>query len=333
MERKLASVQIIKLLEPIEGADKIERAQVLGWSSVVPKGNFQVGDKCIYIEVDSVLPERPEFEFLRPRSFRIKTIRLKGQVSQGIAFPLNILPECRRELCFEGEDVTDILEVTKYEIPIPAQLAGLIKGAFPGFIPKTDETRIQAVPEVLNRHSDKTFYMTEKLDGSSMTVYFHNNEFGVCSRNLELKEDDQNTLWTVAKSLDLENKLKALDHSYAVQGELIGPGIQKNKYGLKIHNMYVFNVYDITEGKYLNYLEMKEIADKLEVNTVPILGQISGKQTIEELVQLSKGTSQLKADQMREGIVLRPLIEDEDPELGRLSFKVINPDFLLKFEE
>lgn len=141
--RKLASIQRIKALEPIEGADAIERATVLGWQLVVKKDEFRVGELCIYCEIDSILPEKPEFEFLKSRGMRIRTIRLRGQISQGICFPLSFLPA--ETLIEEDSDVTEILGVTKYEPPIPASLAGVMKGAFPSFIPKTDETRVQVL--------------------------------------------------------------------------------------------------------------------------------------------------------------------------------------------
>ena len=138
--RKLASIQRIKALEPIPDADSIEKATVLGWQLVVKKGEFQVGDLCVYCEVDCLLPDRPEFEFLKNRGSRIRTIRLRGQVSQGICFPLSILPAGTP--IEEDLEVTELLDIVKFEPPIPACLAGIQKGEFPSFIPKTDETRV-----------------------------------------------------------------------------------------------------------------------------------------------------------------------------------------------
>ncbi|MFN0201713.1 MAG: RNA ligase (ATP), partial [Bacteroidia bacterium] len=165
--RKLASIQKIIQLEAIPEADAILKATVLGWQLVVKKGEFQVGDDCVYCEIDSLMPDRPEFEFLKPRGMRIRTVRLRGQISQGICFPLSILPE--NTPIEEGLDVTEMLGITKYEPPIPAQLAGTVKGLFPSFIPKTDETRVQVLQEVLDEYKDETCYITEKLDGSSVT--------------------------------------------------------------------------------------------------------------------------------------------------------------------
>ena len=229
--RKLASIQLIRSLEPIEGADVIEKATVLGWQLVVKKGEFRVGDLCVYCEIDSLLPDRPEFEFLKPRGMRIKTIRLRGQVSQGICLPLSILPD---GIAFEeNADCTTILGITKYEPPIPACLSGIVKGKLPSFIPKTDETRVQVLQQLLSKYKGEKCYISEKLDGSSATFYIYNNEFGVCSRNLELLEDAANSFWKVARQMDIENKLRALNGNYAIQGELVGEGIQGNKLRLK----------------------------------------------------------------------------------------------------
>jgi len=167
--RKLASIQRIKSLERIDGADAIEKATVLGWQLVVKKGEFNVGDLCVYCEIDSQMPDRPEFEFLKPRGMRIRTIRLRGQVSQGICFPLSILPE--GITLGEGADCTDVLGISKYEPPIPACLNGIVKGAFPGFIPKTDETRVQVLQHILDEFEGARCYVTEKLDGTSCTFY------------------------------------------------------------------------------------------------------------------------------------------------------------------
>lgn len=335
MERKLASVQKILSLEPITGADAIEKATILGWQLVVKKGDFKPGDLCVYCEVDSILPERPEFEFLRARHFRIKTVRLRGQVSQGIAFPLTILPMPSILDVMDGDDVTELLGVVKYEIQVPAQLAGTVKGNFPGFLHKTDEMRIQAVPDVLARHTGKVFHITEKVDGSSMTVYLHEGTFGVCSRNLDLTETEGNAYWKLARELDLENKLKSLGGGeWCLQGELIGPGVQKNKLGLDKLHFAVFNVYNIATGEYLPAPEFVRVVNGLGLMTVPVL-EIDHVLTedIPALVALSIAPSVLNPKVQREGIIFRPLVEEFDKDLGRLSFKVINPEFLLKYND
>ncbi len=327
--RHLASIQKIKALESIPDADAILKATVLGWQLVVKKDEFQVGDLCIYCEIDSLMPERPEFEFLKPRNMRIRTVRLRGQISQGICFPLSILPsDVEIE---EGVDVTELLGIIKYEPPIPAQLAGMAKGLFPSFIPKTDETRVQVLQELLDKYAGETCFVTEKLDGASVTYFFRDGQFGVCSRNLELIETPENTMWKLARQLDIEEKLRALGRNIALQGELIGEGIQSNLYRLRGQKVYFFNVFDIDAHCYLDFEEWQEMILSLKLEHVPILEHnFTLINDIQELVQKSQGRSVLY-DIHREGIVIRPLKEKNDM-IGRVSFKAINPEFLLKYE-
>lgn len=326
--RKLASIQKINDLQSIEGADLIERATVLGWHLVVKKGEFKVGDYCIYCEVDSILPELPEFEFLRPRHFRIKTIRMRGQISQGIAFPVSLLPNLPPK---EGTDITELLGVIKYEPPIPIGMGGQTKGAFPGFIPKTDETRIQSVPDVLTRAEGTECYISEKVDGTSATYYMRDGEFGVCSRNLDLLETEKNIHWKVARQEDMESKLQG--HNIAIQGEIIGPGVQGNKYKLATHELRVFNIFDIDHYVYLNYDELVAFIAEVGLSGVPLLQTcVLGEDGVDGLVALAEAKSVVYSKIHCEGIVIRSKVEQRDPELGRLSFKVINPKFLLKYD-
>lgn len=337
--RKLASIQTVNAVEPIEGADAIERIRVLGWYVVTKKGEFQVGDPCVYCEIDSLMPDRPEFEFLRARSnMRIKTAKLRGQVSQGIAFPLSVLPPRAADEYPEGEDVTEILGVTKYEPPVPTCLSGKVKGPFPGFVPKTDETRVQVLEKVLERHRGAKVYATEKVDGSSCTVYLRDGDFGVCSRGLDLLEDPGNTFWQVVRRLDVEAKLRAFSEanggkSYAIQGELVGPAIQGNKLKLTEPTLMLFNVYDIDASRYMDYADFNGAVSSLGLQRVPIVGEFYLEHTIDQLVEMATRKSAINPQAEAEGIVIRPAQETDDPELGRLSFKAINPRFLLKFDE
>lgn len=346
--RKLASVQTVNAVEPIPNADAIERIRVLGWWVVVKKGEFKPGDTVVYCEIDSLLPDRAAFEFLRPSSFRparddqragfrIKTVKLRGQVSQGICFPLAVLPP--GSPTDDGADVTALLDVIKYEPPIPVGLGGKVKGGFPGFLPKTDETRVQVLEDVLARHRGKTFFLTEKLDGTSFTAFLRQGEFGICSRNLWMDEtDESNVLARVAKKLDLANKLATLKAAggfdVAVQGEVIGPGIQGNKYGLKEVDLRIFNVLNLDSGNHVDHAAGRELAAAVGLACVPALGEVVLNHTVDELVQLSQGRSVLNANAHREGLVFRPAREEFDETLGgRLSFKAINPLFLLKYDE
>ena len=328
--RKLASIQKIKALEPIEGADAIEKAQVLGWQLVVKKGDYKVGDLCVYCEIDSIMPDKPEFAFLKARKMRIKTVKLRGQVSQGICFPLSVLPE--GVPIEEDFDVTEILGVEKFEPPIPAALQGTMKGKFPSFIPKTDETRVQILQELLDKYEDEKCYITEKLDGSSVTYYIRDGEFGVCSRNLELLEDDENTLWILAREYDIENKLRALNRNIALQGEIVGENIQRNTLKLRGQTVYFFNIFDIDAYKYLDFEEFINLIDKLKLKYVPIVDREYILQNdINKLVDLSIRKSLINPKGWCEGIVIRSL-EEKYVDGERFSFKVINPKFLLKYD-
>jgi RNA ligase (TIGR02306 family) len=171
--RRLATVQQIAELLPIEGADAIEVAKINGWNVVVKKGDFKVDEMVVFCEVDSFLPIQPEYEFLRKSSykkmsdgtegFRLRTIRLRGQLSQGLLINYQVLisklpPDENGHVNLPdvGEDVTKIMGIIKYEPPIPACLAGQMKGNFPGFLNKTDEERVQNIPiSMYDRYKSK----------------------------------------------------------------------------------------------------------------------------------------------------------------------------------
>lgn len=347
--RKLATIQRILALDPIPDADQIEVASVLGWKCVVKKGEFSVGDPCCYIEVDSLLPDRPEFEFMKPRGMRVRTVKLRGQVSQGLALPVTIFKGDTRYWAEpgigffgdEGEDVTEALGITKYEPPIPAQLSGETKGTFPGFLKKTDEERIQSMPWILEKHKGVQVRVCEKLDGSSVTYYVRDGEFGVCSRNQELKESDGNSFWKVARQMNVEERLRSLGRNIAIQGELIGEGVQNNKYGLKGQTAYFFNVFDIDRFEHEDIINSSLILGDIELPEVPVIDTLLPiNHSVDDLVSLATRKSLLKPDVWAEGIVIRSYenITETFPtggsvDRGRLSFKVINPSFLLKYEE
>jgi len=336
MERKLASVRKISEILPIEGADAIELAIVGGWKVVVAKNaGHKVNDMAIYCEVDSFLPIRDEFEFLRKSSykkmgdgegFRLRTIKLRGQVSQGLIIPLNELLKygVSADDVYEGLDVSGVLGIVKYEPPIPAELAGKVKGRFPSFIPKTDEERVQNLTNEYERWKDKTFYVTEKLDGSSATFYFNDGVFGVCSRNLELLETEGNSFWRVARELDLENKIREFGINISLQGELIGEGIQGNPYKIKGQTVRFFNLFDIDLQQYHN-LSMFEaiVKNQFGLETVPVLDKhFKLYDSVDELLTYADAKSELNPNFDREGVVIRSLDRT-------ISFKVISNKFLL----
>ena len=344
MERKLASVRKITNLTPIEGADKIELATIDAWKVVVAKDvNHKVDDMVIYCEIDSFLPVKEEFEFLRKSSykkmgdqegFRLKTIKLRGQVSQGLILPITVLnPEGTNIYVdpFEGLDVTDMLGIVKYEPPIPAELAGKIKGMFPSFLHKTDEERIQNLVSEYESYKEKNkedvkFYVTEKLDGSSATFYIKDGMFGVCSRNLELLETEGNSFWRVARELKLEESLVSLGKNICLQGELIGESVQGNPYKIKGQTVRFFNGFNIDTQENIPFLEFVELTQKMNLTTVPILDyDFTLPETVENMLEYADKKSELNSNLDREGIVVRSYDRT-------ISFKVISNKFLLKSE-
>lgn len=347
MARKLASIQIIKELQPIANSDTLAVASVLGWKCVVKKNEFEVGDKCIYCEIDSILPEKPEFEFLKKNKYRVRTIRLRGQISQGLSLQLNYLPnlgEDEASFLKEGEDVTERMSITQWVPQIPTCLTSEVKGAFPNFIPKTDETRVQVLQDILDRFVGVPCYVTEKIDGSSVTYFLSKDgEFGVCSRNLELKDSEKNSQWKLAKQLKIEEKLrKAFEdtgYHYAIQGEIFGPSIQGNPLKQTEQNVLIYNVFNIENYEYLSYGEFIEFCNTYEIKTVPIVADEVGlTNSIELLVAGATRKSLLNPAAWAEGVVIRPMKERVDLQMsnfgmmanGRVSFKVINPEYLLE---
>jgi RNA ligase (TIGR02306 family) len=349
--RTLATIQKIESLSPIDCADEIEVARVLGWNVVVKKGQFSVGDLCLYLEVDSLLPQIEQFAFLAPRGakptlmedgttkfgYRLRTIKLRGQVSQGLVFPVMEFKDLLQigDLAV-GMDVTERLGVVKYEAPIPAELQGKRKGNFPEDIPKTDETRVQGIPKVLERNQDELFYIAEKVDGTSITIFWDHeaNELHVAGRTIDWDRATANSYWINALALDFDIKGKSLGN-IVLQGELIGEGIQGNKLKVKGQKILFFNAYDRSTSKYLPYSQFITFCESMGVETVPILEtnfSIKGM-GVDEIVALSMRRSVINKDVWVEGVVLRSMTDIQDPKIGRLSFKAINPNFLLKYEE
>ena len=334
--RKLASIQTILNIEPIKDADKIEVATVLGWHIVVKKEDgFKVGDKVVYIETDSVLPSDDErFSFLASCNYRIKTIKLRGQVSQGLVLPISVLPEGNYEI---GDDVSEILRITKYEAPIPAELGTSVCGGYSANVPKADETRVQTLQDIITRYKGVKFYRTEKVDGTSSAFTLENGEYNVLGHNWAYNFDENNVYWKMSIKYDLENVLRDIGRNLSFKGEIIGPGIQKNKYKLNDgeYRLYIFDIWDIDNQRYLDLDEVIEITNKYNLLMVPIIERdVELIDDIDTLVEMSKGMSVVNPSIKREGNVWRPMHEiNDDKDMHRISFKVINPDFLLKFSE
>jgi RNA ligase (TIGR02306 family) len=340
--RKLASIRRIDELKPIDGADAIECAVIGGWSVVVKKGEFTVGELAIYFEIDSWIPvELAPFlsKGKEPRVFegvageRLKTIKLRGQLSQGLLLPYGILPFDSHGVLGEGDDVTELLNIKKWEKPMNAQLAGLCKGNFPTLIPKTDQERAQNLVKEIVAANERNvkFEITEKLEGSSMTVYRIHGEFGVCSRNMDLKETEGNAFWQVAREDAINEKMIAVDEhwDFAIQGELIGPGIQGNIYKLSKPEFRVFDVYNIQSGCYLDPLARRELIERMGLKHVPVLAAQAelydtlGITDMPQLLKFAEGTSVMgDINTEREGLVFKEVN-------GGFTFKVISNKYLL----
>jgi RNA ligase (TIGR02306 family) len=366
-ERKLASVRRILSLDPIPEADLIETATVDGWQVVVQKAiGHKVGDLVCYFEIDSFLPVCEQFEFLRKSSyrnvpglgegFRLRTIKLKKQVSQGLIIPLRELTyEGKAARHEEGDDLTEALGVIKYDPPLPACLQGRARGNFPMFIPKSDQDRIQNVYRRVDL--DQIWEASLKLDGSSMTAYikaeksepFDNGDAwvqveeyrtGVCSRNLELKIDEENagnSFVAMFNKLDLDRRMRALREQitfdFAIQGELMGPGIQGNREKFEDFQFFLFEVYDITNKKKLSSAWRNDFAGVLGLKQAPILGYMNLKgMTVNEILEYADGVTAEPIDghqwnKIPEGVVFK---SENDP---NVSFKGISNRFLMKCEE
>jgi RNA ligase (TIGR02306 family) len=341
--RKLATIRTIAEIRLIENADAIELAIVDGWQAVVKKGEYSVGENVVYLEIDSWVPHTlaPFLSKGRdPREYNgvpgevLRTMRLRGALSQGLILPLGVLagddetvdPYGLGELSLTfpvGYDLTEVLGIQKYEREQSAQLAGITRGSFPAFIPKTDQERVQNLKRELVEWSDQVieWEVTEKLDGSSMTVYRYGDDIGVCSRNLNLKDDANNTFWKTAINQQLIETLTNAGVNYALQGELVGPGIQGNRYGLDNHQFFLFDIYDIDRCEYLAPADRRRWADAFNVQHVPLI-MTTHTPTVDDALMSAEGES-FRGGKTREGIVFKSLC-------GKHHFKAISNKFLLK---
>ena len=346
--RKLAYVVTVDEVSPIEGADKIELARIKGWRAIVKKEAFQVGQKAVFFEIDSFLPMKPQYEFLRASSYRklsngaegyrLRTCKLRGQLSQGLLMSLEdtkVSPDVE-----VGTDVTEMLDVLEWQDvqPQPAMQYGGIAGtknkSFPSFLTKTDEERVQTY-EHLPAFVDKELYITEKVDGSSITVYYQaeTDRVGVCSRNCELDKDETNAYWQLVILLGIEEKMRQVSKdldgkSFAIQGELFGYGIQSNPYKMGERQILWFNAIDIDEQRRLDYFHLHKLLADLKLSMVPELAITVDPSRITDRdywIELADAPSVL-GKTPREGIVVRRR------DVTAYSFKAISNSYLLKHE-
>jgi RNA ligase (TIGR02306 family) len=333
--RKMATIRKIDSLRPIPDADAIECAIVGGWTCVVKKGEYVAGDLAIYCEIDSWIPyevapflSRGNFPHVynEVKGERLRTVKLRGQLSQGLLLPLSVIPFASY---IPDDDVSELLGVVKYEAPIPASLAGEVKGMFPSVIPKTDQERIQNLSTELEewRAEGLTWEVTEKLDGSSMTVYIIDGEVGVCSRNLDLKPNKDNSLWATAYKNEIDVKLIQSLSNLAIQGELIGNGIQGNMYKMRDQEFYVYDIYDIDKGRYFTPTERVAYCKVWDIKHVPVFKTdfMLTTETVADLLQKAEGKSVMGdiAGPEREGLVYKCNEQ-------QVSFKTVSNKFLLK---
>lgn len=362
LSRKLASVRKVRKLEPIEGADRIELAHIDGWQCVVKKGEFQEGSLGIYFEIDSRLPEAPWSEFLRPRKFKVKTVKMRGVLSQGLFLSIDSCELGGKPWPSDG-DVTKQLGVTKIQLDdeppvsrdatpwyfflIPKKLRTQRKWGFPEFIPKTDETRVQNIKNLPKILEGRHLYATEKLDGQSVTMFYHRKlwsfnsilpkrgTFGVCSRNVYYGRPQNNNWWNAARKYEIQRRLEEYCKKYkvslAIQGEIVGTGIQGNKYELSGDPwLFVFSIWDIEKQRYLRDDEKGLVCVALGLQQVPYIGPVKvlpGQGACKSFLQYAEMNSYIGSRPEAEGIVIRDILDDS------FSFKAISNRWLLEYDK
>ncbi|KAF4455395.1 DRB0094 family RNA ligase [Fusarium austroafricanum] len=372
MPRRLVTVRHISSIAPITRADRIATATVDGWTCVVPVNTFQAGDRGVYFEIDSLLPSSdPRFAVFAPKivspggptstpDIRVQTLKIRGVLSQGLLMPLSDFPEIASKLDGISPDnlrdigFEDTLGVKKFEKPtIPVPLPQTLTSdtplpEFPSFIPRTEQERVQNLPDIFSEHGAEVFEESTKMDGSSMTVFYLNpsnplsetlpvetrpNGVGVCSRNRTLIENHPRSprlFYAAARALNFHETLPKIGRSIALQGELCGSSIQSNFEGFTKGepSFFLFSVYDIDEQRYLPPREVYEAwAPRLGVKHVPVhgyrpLNEVAS--TLAELVARAEGKG--INGRKREGIVFKR----ED---GQFSFKAISNSYLLTHGE
>ncbi len=336
--RKMASIRQISEIQPIEGADVICVALVDGWKVVVKIGEYSVGDEIIFLEIDSFIPTEispyltknaamPK-EYNGVRGERLRTVKLRGVISQGLIIPLDTMTldgVSVRSLGLPlGSDVSEMLGIQKWEPPITGNLAGNAKGNFPTqLVPKTDQERCQNMFRDISRKPDATYEVTLKIDGSSMTILRWEDEIRCCSRNLELKISEENAQNAfVNMTMSIQDRIP---NGYAFQGELWGEGIQGNKEGIKGRRFSVFDVYDITNQRRLSPMERRTLCAEIGLEHIPVIDECAkAPNTLQELLDMADGPSIFA--KMREGLVWKC---NEDP---NFTYKVISNRWLLKNE-
>lgn len=359
MERKLASSRIISNLVPISGADFIETAVIDGWTVVVKKGEFTVGQKVCYLEIDSWVPHalapflskgQEPHEYSGTKGERLKTVKLRKQLSQGLVIPITREMEVKYTNIFmgfegspesdqipEGADLTEMLGIIKWETPVHPSLQGQVKGTFPvDIFSKSDQERAQNLNRSIFEHYfDDYFEITMKMDGSSISIFNTGEEVGIASRNLWLKINDKNQENTFINTTKESGLLDVMDQypEMLFQGELMGPGIQGNREGFKDYKIFIYNI-QCKGSVFLKPEERYEVFNSLRENGVSVehvpvihrrvkLPEI-GINNMDDLKAFSDKRSMNHP--IVEGFVFKSYDND-------FQFKIINDKFLLKCED
>lgn len=347
--RKLASIQKIKKVMPIPDADRLELVQVLGWQCVGGKGEFKEGDLVVYFEIDSFLPICDAFEFLRKTSyknneymgegFKLKTMKFRGEISQGLCLGIDKLPKLQGMELTEGMDVTEILGIREWEMPERVSNGGTITGDRPGYIPKTDETRIQSMPTLLDEFKGLPYYITTKMDGSSHSLGIRDGEVSFTGHNVAYKDDGKSAFVEYVKAANIPEKMKAYiaEHNLStlvLQGEWCGEGIQKNRLKLKKPEWFVFTA--IADGKRTDLATLKTICQDVGCTMVPVEeeGEDLTLKYPDETALLKRAEGAGYNGTTKEGIVIRPVTPVHSQVISApLSMKVINNKYLMKNED
>lgn len=337
-DRKLVSIERILNIYPIDGAERIELAEINGWQCIVKKGEFQIGDLVIYFAIDSIVDVNDEnTAFLKDRGSRIKTMKMRGVVSQGLIGSMKWLSDRNFDVTKykEGDDVTKEMGVTKYvaeeELSQYTKVANDNYAPFPDSIIKTDEPRLQNDLSVLERICDREIVVTLKLDGCSCTVAILNGRFLVCGRNYEWKAPDKSNehYFHIIEKYKIEEGMRRENYNnIAFQGEIIGPKINGNKMKQTAFSFNVFNVYNTELRQYYNHDEVVKMCEKLGIEAVPLIysgkGRNLGNLSMKQMMELSERQEYGKGEPA-EGIV----VKTSDTFGPRISFKVISNKFLL----
>lgn len=331
---RLASFETITNLTPIEGKTSIELAEIQGYNVVVLIDDFQVGDTCVYIPIDTVVDKKNSwFTFLK--SNRINTKMIGGEWSQGLAIPLSKFgdvipnPKLFSEEELESLDIGSLIGVTKYEKDLSKSNGNSPFPEFPThYIPITDEEPLKGCKKLLKELVGKEVDVTKKMDGSSMTLIWDGDIFMISSRRCSLYKIDGNevefefneSMVRFAKSF----REKFRGKNITIQGEFCGPKVNGNKLKLNKHEWYVFTVKD--GDRYYGYDELYDFCEDNKFWIVPLVAtiEVTDETTVGDFQDIANGVKY--GNDLGEGVVVRPKVPYLSKVLGykNASFKVIN---------